>query len=115
MAERQGMKKKEDFASIFNRIIEQAVASREGFTPDVMRRFEDEGRRSREERQRQQVREATPVRQSPVARRAEEAEQQRAQISPHMRQRGIEEAVRCGEMMELAVAGRRPRTEWATS
>jgi hypothetical protein len=112
MVGQQGMKRKEEITDILNRILEQATRTREGFTPQVVERFYDEGARNREERLRQQMREATPVRQSAVTRRSEE---QRAEISPHMRQRGIEAAVDLGERLELAASGRKiSLREWVT-
>ena len=103
-------RKKEDITEILNRILDQAVRTRQGFTPDVIAQFEQEGSRNREERARQQVREATPVRRPEPARREEQVP-----VRPEVRKEAIEEAVRVGEMMELAVSGRRPRGEWATS
>ncbi len=112
----QGMKRKEDITELINAILDQALRTRQGFTPDVVREFEREGNQNRQERARQQVRESTPVRQlGPVVARRSEETRSRTDISPDMKRRGIEEGVRLGEMMELAVAGRRPRTEWATS
>ncbi|MFH0885209.1 MAG: hypothetical protein V1861_05870 [Candidatus Micrarchaeota archaeon] len=118
MASSQGMKKKEDIASIINSILDEASRTRRGFTPEVVREFEDEGRRasqSREGRRVEQprareesVREMTPSRQlgTVVAHRAEDRER-KASISPVMTQRAIESAVDLGERLELASAGRR--------
>lgn len=119
MANPQGMRRKEDIASIINSILDQASRTRKGFTPDVVREFEVEGRRAAEARtetarqapprQREEaMREVTPSRQlNIVVRRAEETEQQRAAISPVMTQRAIESAVDLGERLELASGGRR--------
>ncbi|MFN7991746.1 MAG: hypothetical protein U0R44_06345 [Candidatus Micrarchaeia archaeon] len=113
----QGMRKKEDIAEMINQILEQATKTRGGFTPEVVNQFYDEGQRARDERQRQQVREATPVRQPAqvVARRREESER-RSEISPQMRRQGIEAAVDLGERLELAAAGRKLNLrDWVTS
>jgi rRNA maturation endonuclease Nob1 len=124
MASSQGMKKKENLAQVINSILDEAARTRRGFTPEVVREFEDEGRRAsirREERhaepqpREEHVREMTPSRQlgSMVARRAEDTER-KASISPVMTQRAIECAVDLGERLELASLGRRSRGEWAT-
>jgi len=119
MAGSQGMKKKEDIASIINSILDEASRSRKGFTPEAVREFEVEGRRAADQRREPRVqpaprqhdetmREVTPSRQlNMVVRRAEETEQQRAAISPVMTQRAIESAVDLGERLELASEGRR--------
>ncbi len=118
MAGTQGMRRKEDFASLITGILDEAARTRRGFTPQVVAEFYDEGMRasqaraSRQEERPQQreerLREATPSRQlgNIVARRAEEAEQ-RAQINPVMTKRAIESAVDLGERLELAASGRR--------
>jgi rRNA maturation endonuclease Nob1 len=124
MAGSQGMKKKEDIASIINSILDEATRTRKGFTPEVVREFESEGRRAsqgREERRaeprarEEHVREMTPSRQlgSVVAHRAEDTER-KASISPVMTQRAIECSVDLGERLELAASGRRTRGEWAS-
>ncbi len=121
MAGTQGMKKKEDIASIINSILDQAAKTRRGFTPDVVQEFYDEGRRAREQRPAEQrreelIRESTPSRQlgNIVARRREETEQ-RTLLSPHMSQRAVEAAVDLGERIELAAQGRRlSLREWVT-
>ncbi|MCI0503916.1 hypothetical protein L0Y65_04355 [Candidatus Micrarchaeota archaeon] len=129
MAGSQGMRKKEDITTIINSILEEASRSRKGFTPEVVREFEAEGRKAAEARagggrqaapQRRDVQqqaaprqreesmhEVTPSRQlNIVVRRAEETEQQRASLSPVMTQRAIESAVGLGERLELAAQGR---------
>jgi hypothetical protein len=106
------LKKKENITDILRNILEQATRTRRGFTPEVVGEFYEEGLRAqqrREQGRRAELREATPSRQlgnMVATRRSEEAERQRAQISPHMRQRGIEEAVDLGERLELAAQGR---------
>ena len=113
MTTQTGMKRKEDIAELINAILEQAVRTRGGFTPDVVREFEREGSQAREERQRQQMREATPVKQlGPVVARRNVS---RTELSPEMKRQAIEAAVDLGERLELAVAGRRSRGEWASS
>jgi hypothetical protein len=117
MAGSQGMKKKEDIASIINSILDEASRTRKGFTPEVVREFESEGRRAsqvREERRaeprarEEHVREMTPSRQlgAVVAHRAEDTER-KASLNPVMTQRAIESAVDLGERLELASQGRR--------
>lgn len=127
MAGSQGMKKKEDITSIINTILDEASRTRKGFTPEVVREFESEGRRASEARQERRaepqvrpreehVREMTPSRQlgSVVAHRAEDTER-KASISPIMTQRAIESAVDLGERLELASQGRRLNLrEWVT-
>jgi len=126
MAGSQGMKKKEDIASIINSILDEATRTRKGFTPEVVREFETEGRRAsqnREERRAEQprardehVREMTPSRQlgAVVAHRAEDTER-KTSISPVMTQRAIESAVDLGERLELASQGRRLSIrDWVT-
>ncbi len=114
MTTQTGMKRKEDITELINAILEQAVRTRGGFTPDVLREFEREGSQAREERQRQQMREATPVKQlGPVVARRNE-ERSRTELSPEMKRQAIEAAVDLGERLELAAAGRRSRGEWAS-
>ncbi len=124
MAGSQGMRKKENLAQIINSILDEAARTRRGFTPDVVREFEDAGRQASARRVEQRaearpreehVREITPSRQlgSMVARKAEDAER-KALISPVMTQRAIECAVDLGERLELASMGRPSRGEWAT-
>lgn len=110
-----------DILESLNRALEQAVRTRSGFTPEVMRSFEDEGRRSREERTRAQMIDSTPVRRPEPAmeRRAPEERREapvsrRIEISPDMKRQGIEAAVDLGERLELRAAGRRSQGEWAT-
>jgi hypothetical protein len=113
MVTQQGMKRKEDITELINAILEQAVRTRQGFTPEVLHQFEREGSHAREERQRQQMRDATPVKQlgPVVARRREDV---RADLSPDMKRQAIEAAVDLGERLELAAAGRRSRGEWVS-
>lgn len=100
-----------DIRKRLNVALDQVLTTRGGFTPETMRQFEREGMRREQERAREQMR-ATPVRrEEPELARGEE----RAPLRPEARKEAIEQAVRMGEMMELAVAGRRPRGEWATS
>ncbi len=109
------MKRQEDIKDLINAILDQALRTRQGFTPEVVREFEREGAENREARARQQVRESTPVRQlGPVVARRNDEARSRTDISPEMKRRGIEESVRMAEMMELAISGRRPKAEWAT-
>jgi len=110
----QGMKKKEDITSIINRVFDEAMKTRAGFTPENVREFEATGMRAAEARrdvqrqapprQREEgMREVTPSRQlNIVVRRAEETTKQREAISPVMTRRAIESAVRIGEMLEIA-------------
>ncbi len=110
-----GMKRREDLSEMINKMLDQATKTRGGFTPQVVNQFYDEGMRSREERQRQQMREATPVRALPVVARRSEENERRSEISPEMKRHGIEAAVSLGERLELAASGRRLNLrEWVT-
>jgi hypothetical protein len=119
------MKKKEDIAGLISNILEQAARTRKGFTPDVVDEFYEEGLRASQRREEpvarrpdedRAMREVTPSRQlgNIVAFRRREEAQSRTELSPEMKRQAIEESVRLGEMMELAVSGRRSDRQWAT-
>jgi len=56
-------KKKDDLVATINKMLEQAVNTTKGFTPETMEQFYDEGRRARVERQPvATIREAKPSR-----------------------------------------------------
>ena len=114
MNQQSGMNRKEDITELINAILELAVRTRGGFTPDVLREFEREGSHAREERQRQQMREATPVKQlgPVVARRSETVN--RREMSPDMTREAISASVDLAERLELLSMGRKSRGEWAT-
>jgi len=57
-------KKKDDLVAAINKMLEQAVSSTKGFTPETMEQFYDEGKRARVEKQQAAtIREAKPSRQ----------------------------------------------------
>jgi hypothetical protein len=88
------MRKKEelDVRRVFNEMLELAIrSSREGFSPDVLQQYARDAERAREERQREQMREATPVRQAATLQRAElprgERRGERREATPTLLQR----------------------------
>jgi hypothetical protein len=109
MVGQQGMKKKDEIAEMLNKILEQATRTREGFTPEVVQSFEQEGRRMK------QMREATPSKQLGGVVASKREESRKNEISPHMKQKGIEAAVDLGERLELAASGRKlSMKDWTT-
>ncbi len=89
-----GKDDKTDFAAVVTSILEKALATRKGFTPEVVMEFEEVGRTSRE----QQMLGTTPSRRGVVASKT-------GLVSSRVTTKAIEEAVDLAERLELATKG----------
>ena len=102
---REKEKKKDDLVAAINRMLEQAVNSTKGFTPETMEQFYDEGKKARAEKpQAVTIREAKPSRHlgTVVAKKNERPERL------GLRTEAVQAAERLAEMFETAaVTGKR--------
>lgn len=93
-------KKKEDVVAAINKMLEQAVNSTKGFTPETMEQFYEEGRKARQVT----IREAKPSRQlgTVVAKKSERPEKLGLQAG------AVRESEKLAEIFETAaVTGKR--------
>lgn len=95
-------KKKDDLVAAINRMLEQAVNSTKGFTPETMEQFYDEGKKARvEKRQAATIRETKPSRQlgTVVAKKNERLS---------LKTEAVQAAEKLAELFETAAATAKP-------
>ena len=97
-------KEEQDFRQIINDLLNQAMASKGGFKPEVVQQYEVAGRKSLEEKEKQQRLESVPSR--PIGKivvsKNEVPKNEKRGLSPIMTESAIEKAMGLGEKMELA-------------
>lgn len=92
-------KKKDDLVAAINRMLDQAVSSTKGFTPETIENFYDEGKKARVEKQ--QMREMKPARQlgTVVAKKNERLS---------LKTEAVQAAEKLAELFETAAATGKP-------